>query len=293
MGRERDRDEGEAEGAEGGREPEGDGEPVRIPAGDSIDLHAFAPADVISVVEEFLGEAARAGFRAVRLIHGKGGGIQRARVRSFLASHPAVLSFRDAPGEGGGWGATVALLDPSRFSQPLELDEPPAPPPVPPPAPAPAPPPVKGRGRGAGKRKILFLCTGNACRSQMAEGFARALKGDVLEPYSAGVLPSFVHPVAAKVMAEAGVDISLQYSKHVDDLAGIDFDWVVTLCDYAAGACPVFPGHGTRFHRPFEDPIHARGTEGEIIDAFRAVRDRIRTFVETLPASLEQEEKKR
>jgi arsenate reductase len=126
----------------------------------------------------------------------------------------------------------------------------------------------------------------------MAEGFTRAMKGDVLEPYSAGVHPSYVHPLAAKVMGEAGVDISLQYSKHVDDLEGIRFDWVVTLCDYADGACPVVPGGGKRIHRPFEDPVHARGTEGEILAKFRAVRDRIRDFVETLPDGLERKKEK-
>jgi arsenate reductase len=256
----------------------GEEEPVRIPLADVLDLHAFAPADVGSVVEEFLGEAARAGYRAVRLIHGKGMGIQRARVRALLASHPGVLTFRDAPGEGGGWGSTVALLDPAGFP-PLsgEGDR------------------LPGGGEGDGpvaprspraRRKILFLCTGNACRSQMAEGFTRVLKGDRLDPYSAGVHPYLVHPLAAKVMAEAGVDISPQYSKHVDDLAEVRFDWVVTLCDYADGACPTIPGAARRVHRPFDDPVRARGTDEQILSRFREVRDQIRAFVETLPESL-------
>ena len=143
-----------------------------------------------------------------------------------------------------------------------------------------------GAGRGPAI-KVLFLCTGNACRSQMAEGWARALKSDRIEAHSAGVVPCFVHPLAARVMKEAGVDIAGQYSKHVDELAGIPFDYVVTLCDYADSKCPVFPGRGKRIHRPFEDPIHARGTEAEVLAMFRSVRNRIRAFVEGMPENLE------
>jgi len=143
-----------------------------------------------------------------------------------------------------------------------------------------------GAGRGPAI-KVLFLCTGNACRSQMAEGWARALKSDRIEAHSAGVAPCFVHPLAARVMKEAGVDIAGQYSKHVDELAGIPFDYVVTLCDYADSKCPVFPGRGKRIHRPFEDPIHARGTEAEVLAMFRSVRNRIRAFVEGMPENLE------
>lgn len=147
-----------------------------------------------------------------------------------------------------------------------------------------------GRDRDSadGRRvKVLFLCTGNACRSQMAEGWARALKSDRIEAYSAGVAPCFVHPLAARVMKEAGVDINAQYSKHVDELEGIAFDYVVTLCDYADSKCPVFPGHGKRIHRPIEDPIHARGTEAEVLAKFRSVRNRIRALVEKIPENLE------
>ncbi len=135
---------------------------------------------------------------------------------------------------------------------------------------------------------MLFLCTGNACRSQMAEGWARALKSDRIEAYSAGVAPCFVHPLAERVMREAGVDISAQYSKHLEELDGIAFDYVVTLCDYADSKCPVFPGQGKRIHRPFEDPIHARGSESEILAKFRSVRNGIRKFVEGMPESLEE-----
>ncbi len=139
----------------------------------------------------------------------------------------------------------------------------------------------------ARRLKVLFLCTGNACRSQMAEGWARALKSDRIEVHSAGVSPCFVHPLAIRAMNEAGVDISGQYSKHVDELDGIEFDYVVTLCDYADGKCPYRPGHGKRIHRPFEDPIHARGTEAEVMAKFRSVRNRIRAFVEKMPENLE------
>ena len=140
--------------------------------------------------------------------------------------------------------------------------------------------------------KILFLCTGNACRSQMAEGWARALKSGVIEAYSAGVAPCFVHPMAVRVMKEAGVDITAQYSKHVEELDGIAFDYVVTLCDYADSKCPVRPDQGKRVHRPFEDPIHARGTETEVIAKFRSVRNRIRAFVEGMPENLDGPEAK-
>ncbi len=137
------------------------------------------------------------------------------------------------------------------------------------------------------RRKILFLCTGNACRSQMAEGWARALKGDEFDAFSAGVSPCYVHPLAVRVMREAGVDISGQYSKHVDDLDGIAFDYIVTLCDYADAACPPRPDHGKRIHRPFEDPILAMGTESEIVAKFRSVRNQIREFVKWMPWNLE------
>src|SRR5437660_4008548 len=92
------------------------------------------------------------------------------------------------------------------------------------------------------KVKVLFLCTGNSCRSQMAEGFARALRGDLIEAYSAGVEPHGMNPRAVKVMAEAGVDISRQRSKHVDEFKDVPLDYVVTVCDHANETCPTFPG---------------------------------------------------
>ncbi len=136
--------------------------------------------------------------------------------------------------------------------------------------------------------KVLFLCTGNACRSQMAEGWARKLKADRFEAFSAGVAPCYVHPLAIEVMAEAGVDISGHYSKHVEDLDGIRFDYVVTLCDYADETCPAMTGSGRRIHRPFEDPVMARGTKQEVMAKFRSARNRIRAFVEGMPENLEE-----
>ncbi len=138
------------------------------------------------------------------------------------------------------------------------------------------------------KLKMLFLCTGNACRSQMAEGWARHLKSDCIEAYSAGVNPIGVSKMAIKVMAEAGVDISDHTSKHADDLLGIDFDYVITVCDYANQVCPIFPGDVKMFHRRFDDPYFAEGTTDEVLAEFRRVRDEIKAFVETLPESLEE-----
>jgi arsenate reductase len=132
------------------------------------------------------------------------------------------------------------------------------------------------------KRRVLFLCTGNACRSQMAEGWARHLLGDTVEPHSAGTEPHGVDPRAVRVMGEAGVDISSHRSKHVRELEGTEFDLVVTLCASAAGACPVFPG-GTRvLHHGFDDPARAAGSDEEQLAEFRRVRDEIRDFVRGL-----------
>jgi arsenate reductase (thioredoxin) len=137
--------------------------------------------------------------------------------------------------------------------------------------------------------KILFLCTGNSCRSQIAEGWARALKGDVIEPYSAGIEVHGMNPHAVKVMAEAGVDISQHWSKHLDELKNIQFDWVVTVCDSAKESCPIFPGITKRFHVSFDDPPRKTkhlSNEEEILAVYRRVRDEIRKFVEGMPANL-------
>ena len=144
------------------------------------------------------------------------------------------------------------------------------------------------RPGATGKKSILFLCTGNSCRSQMAEGWARHLKGDVLEPYSAGIERHGMNPYAVRVMAEAGVDISGQHSKLIDELPSVSFDWVVTLCDHAHESCPYFPGRIV--HRGFPDPprLAEQATdETVILQAYRTVRDQIRAFILTLPEGLE------
>lgn len=141
----------------------------------------------------------------------------------------------------------------------------------------------------AERLKILFLCTGNSCRSQMAEGWARHLRGDVLEAWSAGVETHGLNPHAVAVMSECGVAMDGHRSKHVDELAGVPFDVVVTVCDRAAESCPVFPGSARRVHAPFPDPpALARGeTDPEAaLDHYRRVRDRIRDYVLTLPGAL-------
>lgn len=141
------------------------------------------------------------------------------------------------------------------------------------------------------KPKVLFLCTGNACRSQMAEGWARHLLGDSLQVWSAGVAPHGVDPRAIAVMQEAGVDISGHRSTHVDDLSDISFDLIVTVCDNAAEACPVFPGRVRKLHHGFADPprLAVEATdESQALDIYRRVRDEIRAFIETLPAHLQK-----
>ena len=138
--------------------------------------------------------------------------------------------------------------------------------------------------------KILFLCTGNSCRSQMAEGWARHLASDRMEVWSAGVETHGLNPNAVKVMAEAGVDIRNQQSQHVDDLSGIPFDFVITVCDHAAERCPVFPGEVAVIHRPFDDPPSLAAdaeTEEDALRHYRRVRDEIRDYVESLPGPLE------
>ena len=142
----------------------------------------------------------------------------------------------------------------------------------------------------ARKPTILFLCTGNSCRSQMAEGWARHLKSDAIESCSAGVEPSKLNPDAVRVMAEVGVDISQQRAKHFDELLDRPIDYVVTVCDHARETCPLFPGGATLVHRSFDDPPHLAAnakTEDERLAPYRRVRDEIRAFVESLPGALE------
>ena len=141
------------------------------------------------------------------------------------------------------------------------------------------------------KLKVLFLCTGNSCRSQMAEGWARHLKSDVIEADSAGIEKHGMNPHAIKVMAEAGVDITGQHSKTVAELGSVEFDYVVTVCGHANEHCPLFPGKAKVVHVGFADPpkLSAGLPEGEEkLAIYRRVRDQIRTFVETLPESLQQ-----
>jgi len=139
------------------------------------------------------------------------------------------------------------------------------------------------------KMKVLFLCTGNSCRSQMAEGWARHLKGDVIEPYSAGIEKHGMNPHAIKVMAEAGVDISKHCSKTLEDIGPVHFDYVVTVCGHANEHCPIFPGKTKLVHVGFEDPpeLTKNMPDGEEkLAVYRRVRDQIRAFVETLPGVL-------
>jgi len=139
------------------------------------------------------------------------------------------------------------------------------------------------------KLKVLFLCTGNSCRSQMAEGWARHFWGDVMEACSAGVEARGLNPLAARVMAEAGVDISSHRSKLVGELAHIPFDCVITVCDHARESCPLPPTAKRMLHAAFDDPPHlaqyAR-SGAEALEIYRRVRDEIREFVRVLPESI-------
>ncbi|MFH1369755.1 MAG: arsenate reductase ArsC [Planctomycetota bacterium] len=139
------------------------------------------------------------------------------------------------------------------------------------------------------KLKILFLCTGNSCRSQMAEGFTRHLKGDVIEPYSAGIEPHNLDSNAVKVMAEIGIDISNHRSKHFSELKDVKFDYIVAVCDDAYEKCPVFPGKVKTIHVGFDDPprlAKKADTEQKKIEIYCWVRDEIREFVNRLPCIL-------
>jgi arsenate reductase len=140
------------------------------------------------------------------------------------------------------------------------------------------------------KLNVLFLCTGNSCRSQMAEGWTRRLLGDRIAPYSAGVAPTTIDPRAVRVMQEVGIELADQRSKHVGDLADLEFDLVVTVCDQARQTCPSLPGTTRTTHAPFDDPprlaADARDEERALVH-YRRVRDEIRSFVEELPRLLE------
>ena len=132
------------------------------------------------------------------------------------------------------------------------------------------------------KPNVLFLCTGNSCRSQMAEGFARKLWGDRINVYSAGIEAHGMNPRAMKVMAEVGVPIDAQHSKHVSEIKGVEFDDVITVCGHADEACPMLPGKAKRIHRGFDDPpklARDAKSEEEALAHYRRVRDQIRRYV--------------
>lgn len=145
------------------------------------------------------------------------------------------------------------------------------------------------RGVRRERLKVLFLCTGNSCRSQMAEGWARQLKSEWMEAYSAGTAPQGLNPKAVRAMAEAGVDISGQRSKSVEELEGVEFDAVITVCGEADRACPRFSGDVKVIHAGFDDPPRLEAgarSEEEALGHYRRVRDEIRAFVEKLPEAL-------
>ena len=144
-------------------------------------------------------------------------------------------------------------------------------------------------------KKVLFLCTGNSCRSQMAEGWCNKLYPGLISAYSAGTNPGSVDPRAVKVMAEAGVDISGHRSKHVSEFKDINFDLIVTVCDKARESCPIWFGKAQKLHKSFEDPpflAKDARTEEEALSHYRRVRDEIKEFILKLPETLNQGELK-
>jgi arsenate reductase len=130
-------------------------------------------------------------------------------------------------------------------------------------------------------KKILVLCTGNSCRSQIAEGYLRHFAAGQAEVYSAGVETHGVNPKAMAVMAADGIDISGHTSNHIDAYTNIAFDFVITVCDHARERCPYFPTNASKFHYNFPDPAKAAGSEEDVMEAFRAVRDMIKRYSET------------
>jgi len=131
-------------------------------------------------------------------------------------------------------------------------------------------------------KKIMFLCTANSCRSQMAEGLARESGKDLIQPFSAGLFPSRVHPRAIEVMKEIGIDISNQKSKAIDEKILKQMDIIITLCGHAEAMCPMTPPAIKKIHWPIEDPVGTTGTEEDIINAFRKARDEIKIKIQGL-----------
>lgn len=142
------------------------------------------------------------------------------------------------------------------------------------------------------KPTVLILCTGNSCRSHLAEGILRSAAGDVINVASAGSNPAgYVHPLAVQVMQEIGIDISGHHSKHLNEFLAQSVETVVTVCGNADQACPMFPGQVNRYHWGFDDPAHATGTDEEKLCVFRRVRDQIRMVFEAYAAGRRDESK--
>lgn len=142
------------------------------------------------------------------------------------------------------------------------------------------------------KPNVLILCTGNSCRSHMAEGILRAVAGDLIEVHSAGSKPAgYVHPKAIQVLKEIGIDISAHTSKHMNEFLNRSITTVITVCGNADQACPIYPGQVNRYHWGFEDPAHARGTDDEILAEFRRVRDQIGMVFNAYAAGLREAQK--
>lgn len=139
------------------------------------------------------------------------------------------------------------------------------------------------------RSKVLFLCTGNSARSQIAEAFLRYLAGDRFEVFSAGLEPKGIHPMTIQVMQEKGISLEGQFSKPLTEYMGkVNFDWLITVCDNADKNCPFFPGMGSRLHWPFEDPAAATGSEADRLDKFRQIRDEIELKIKSWLAEFDQ-----
>jgi arsenate reductase len=143
------------------------------------------------------------------------------------------------------------------------------------------------------KSSVLILCTGNSCRSHLAEGILRSVAGDLLDVHSAGSKPAgYVHPMAIQVMKEIGIDISTHTSKHMNEFLNRKIDTVITVCGNADQACPMFPGQVNRYHWGFDDPAHATGSEEEILAIFRRVRDQIKLVFEAYASGYREVEER-
>ncbi|MFD2286973.1 arsenate reductase ArsC [Pedobacter petrophilus] len=129
-------------------------------------------------------------------------------------------------------------------------------------------------------KKVLVLCTGNSCRSQIAEGYLRYFAGDKAEIYSAGIETHGVNPKAIEIMKRDGIDISRHTSNNIDEYTAIDFDYVITVCDHAKENCPYFPSGAVKLHHNFPDPAKAKGSDEEVMETFREVREMVRKYAQ-------------